>query len=569
VKDISLRFPQGQSIVRPRPFPAVRINAVLSLWIVAAFIGLVTLGVRAFRLNRSFDIFIDEVTYLRLSQSVAESLRVTLYGKPFYLHPPAFFFLEGAYLTIAHPAGSLLAQIYAVRFLNLVLAALSSVALLLIGRRLAGWTTGVIASLLFAFDPFIIAMNSRNLLDTCALCFVLAGYCTIVLGLSDAGQSGALSFPRAVSAGLFFGLAILTKDMMAVVTLGPLATCFVLQWSLSRRTIARIGFVAALTYAPYPFAIIMAGEWDHFARQKFHGIARLVGLVQETGFHRHTNGGPTLLQSVVGRLEAYGTTYVIIALGALATYLLLRHGRALEATGSARLVGVWAACSYALLGYCIAIGTLEEQFFYILTLPSLLIMTVVIGLSLKSQILHIHARIRRTLCAVTVALTGLFMAWAGYHWVHTRVTPDNAFERAIAYIAHTIPSTDRHVASTSETGQFLLIAEGYASGPWGVWHSAKQLQSSKATYVLIDRKQLVWDEGNAGLALLHWVQRHGQRVFLFHRDDTDATDVLMLYRLNHLMTHTTHHHVIGQRIPRPTYVFGACALNCLSSPSSA
>src|SRR5437016_2463754 len=66
-------------------------------------IYLIAWGLRAVYLGRSFDIFYDELIYLRISENVAQGLGVKYYTSPFYLHPPLFFLIEGAYLRLAAP----------------------------------------------------------------------------------------------------------------------------------------------------------------------------------------------------------------------------------------------------------------------------------------------------------------------------------------------------------------------------------------------------------------------------------------------------------------------------------
>src|SRR5919199_6648567 len=215
-------------------------------WIVALLVGLTTFGLRATHLSRSFDVFIDEVTYLRIAHGVGTNLQFKLFDKTFYLRPPLFFFLEAAFLRLTHSSGTTLEQIYTLRYLNVLFASLSAGGLLLIARRLGGWKAGLIAAGLFALDPFVIKMNSLVLLDTSTLWWVLAGYGLLLWGMDDtprpmtfrrrtaAGSSVAtpaagaaesevqvlppaarttLPLWRALLAGLCFGLALLTKDL--------------------------------------------------------------------------------------------------------------------------------------------------------------------------------------------------------------------------------------------------------------------------------------------------------------------------------------------------------------------
>lgn len=153
--------------------------------ILTILVGIATFGLRAINLDRSYDIFTDEITYFRIALGVADNLHVKLYGETFYLHPPAFFYIEAAYIRLLGVSGSMIDQIYAVRYLNVGFASVSAMGLFLIGQRIAGGTAGFAAALFFALDSFIIKMNSFNLLDTSALFWIVAGYCMLLTGIDD------------------------------------------------------------------------------------------------------------------------------------------------------------------------------------------------------------------------------------------------------------------------------------------------------------------------------------------------------------------------------------------------
>ena len=80
--------------------------------ILAFLVGIFTFLVRAIYLGRSFDIFIDEVTYLQIGRAMGFRQKLELAGQPFFLHPPAWFIIEGAYIRLFNITGNVIAQIY-------------------------------------------------------------------------------------------------------------------------------------------------------------------------------------------------------------------------------------------------------------------------------------------------------------------------------------------------------------------------------------------------------------------------------------------------------------------------
>jgi len=511
------------------PWPAhamavVARRAALAAWAPAVLLGLLAFALRAAYLNRSFDIFIDEITYLRIAQSMAHGLGVSLYGQPFYLHPPAFFMLEAAYLKVVGPVGDTLRLIYAVRYLNVALAGLTAALLYLIVRRVAGWPAAVTAAALFALDPFIIRQNSLNLLDTSAMLWVMCGYGVLVWGMDEHGlryRSPGRQVLWEGTVGIFFGLSLLTKDMMAFLTLLPLAACFVFNLSLPRAATVFIGVVACFVYALYPAALITPWGWGQLAAIKLHGVSRLIGAARETGFH-HSGGGPSLLSTVVTRLDQFGTTYAIIALGLAAVAVLARWG-----DGRHRLLALWVASAYALLGYCVAFGTLEEQFFYLLVVPALAAIAAASALLLDSRRVPLPSALRRAVPPAMSALLAGFILWSGYRWGAIHLTPNDGFARVLAYVDRSIPAPQRHVAATEETAQFLLGDQ--SSGPWGLWDTPAALQTYHPAYVIVDPDQMIWDHGAQGHALLTWIEQHGRPVFALTENSPSS---LLIYAFN-------------------------------------
>jgi hypothetical protein len=382
-------------------------------------IYLIAWGLRAIYLARSFDIFYDELIYLRISETVAQGLGVKYYTSPFYLHPPLFFLIEGAYLRLSAPLGTVIEHVYATRYLNSIFAGLSAVLLFLIGRRVAGKWAGLVTAGVFALDPFMIRINSRNLRETVAMFWVLVGYYLMagalntrpeyeVTGLdvihtwatrakatvrkprhaaTDGKRPAADSpyatqqldtraaltaapgaritqalgwrladlcapaatpggWPRILGIGGAFGLALLTKEPTALLTLLPLAICFVLGWAVTRRTSALIGITTLLIYAIYPIYVFAFGDVNQFLLQKFSGLSRFTDAVQESGFNQH--GGPSFAEAIVRNLNQFATTYFLLASGIVAIGVLL-----LLAGSLSRLVAIWANSADVLKAFLI------------------------------------------------------------------------------------------------------------------------------------------------------------------------------------------------------------------------
>src|SRR6266498_1976121 len=317
-------YPQSvQDFFRPldKQITILRYKASSRLWIAVILVGAITFSLRAVNLGRSFEVFIDEFTYLVISQSVARNLHVVLYGHPFYLHPPAYFFMEAAFLKVFQPGGDTIHTIYATRFINVIISSISSVLLFLIARRARGWLSGIVVAVLFGLNSFVIKIDSLNMLEASAIGFIISGYWILVSAMQNSGEDSWSLFwvPEMIQkyfsrpsskrrrshkkrknskdtkvarvtfvqeplenlpswrlglVGLFFGLALLVKESTAFLTLVPLIVCFVLKWVVQRRDAVVIGLVSVLIYSVYPLGVFWSGDWTTYSHQKFRGILR-------------------------------------------------------------------------------------------------------------------------------------------------------------------------------------------------------------------------------------------------------------------------------------------------------
>lgn len=527
--------------------------------LLALLFAALTFVLRALHLDHSYDVFLDEMYYLVVSDNVADSHRLAVDGVPIYLHPPAYFFIEAGFLKLFHPTGDIVHRVYAVRYLNVGFASISVAALFLIARRAAGLLAGIIAALLFALDPFVNRWNSQAMLETSAVCWVVLGF-AIIMPAATTNRRRMLLW-RAVAGGSAFGLALLTKEMTFFLTLAPLVALLLFNWSFARRDIGLIGAVAAAWYAAYMLVVVAVGDWVYFADQKLSGVKRFLGILKPTGFQR--GGGsllrslldslpffghhsttatdkPSFVQAVSSNLSQLGTTYALLALGFVAMCMLFFLGGAAR-----RVIAVWAACSYTMIAYSIIIGTLEEQFFYFIIVPAILTTAIAAAVIVRRAragapliaIMLRNNRIQATLARalrcrdiwragvvaprVLIVVGILFMVWSIAIWGRIHSTRDNGYERALTYFTSNVP-LDRHVAATTETAQFML--RQYAAGSWG---TVPELRTHGVNYVIVNTQEVYTGYGTARPDFYLWLQQNGEVVYEF----AGRRDIVIVYRL--------------------------------------
>lgn len=518
---------------RTRRIRAIPAQYQIPLSVMAlVLIAITTFALRAVHLDTAFDIHVDEVFYLRVSRNLITGHGLTYDGRPFYLHPPVYFFLEGAFIRFVQPSHAQyvqtfdIHQIYLARYVNVFFASLSATALFLIARRVAGWVAGFGAATLFALDPFVIRLNSWTLLETTAIAWVIFGYCALITG----NMEGRLAWWRLIVAGSAFGLALLTKETSAGITLLPLVVLFATGWSLRRWQTALIGTIMLTFYGVYLLVYALTGKWEVFAEQKFSGLLRFTGRVKTTGF---TKGGPSFSAAILDNLSQLATTYALLGLGVLAIVFLFPIAGA-----AIRLIIVWSACSYGLILYGIAFGTLEEQFFYQVICTAIL-STAVAGTmyfrravpplvtsltvarrsalsALRARLYTIPlqvrprtARARRIATGLLAFVTAVYITWCGYTWGVIHLTQDNGYEHIVQYFEGNVPPSSR-VAATAEPGVFLLNV--YVSAEWG---SVEEFRQNYVQYVVASKRQVGTGYGKLRPDTYQWVQANGALVYVF------------------------------------------------------
>lgn len=450
---------------------------------VAAAIGGLTLIVRLVLDIHSFDLFEDEVIYVDIGRSVVSGGWPRFYGTAFFLHGPGFFYLEAGWTRVLGNPTGLMAWVNEMRVLNGLLAGATAVILVLLVTRASSIRTGVAAGLLFSLDPFCIRQNDRVLLETATILWVMLGY--LVFTSLIVRPPSRRDWLRAVSAGLLFSCAVLTKDEGALLTILPLLVAAVLRWGPRRTlTLFTLGTIAAV-YAVYITVVVADGYIAGLWAAKTSGIQRMLGVVQDSGFH--SSGGGSLSTRLIVEVGYFGTTYAILALALPMVVVLLRRGR----NQLHRILALLYFAAGVTLAYALALGTLEEQELYLLLVPSLV--TITVGTTLlrddgRSRSKPGPKSRRGTLGSVliigatTLALTVNVVTCV--QWVQQ---PDDAVTRLLQYITTNVPAGTAiadPLATPAGSGDVVQYALGH-SYHFGQWLTPAAQSRVHVRYVLV------------------------------------------------------------------------------------
>lgn len=505
----------------------------------AALLGLFALALvlRLCFIHRSYDLFIDEITYATVGYNLATGHGVTLYGHLFALHPPAFFALLAAVIKTVHPQGGVLRLVLDLRPVDAVAGSVTVVAVTALLRRAVRPPVALAAGLLLACDPFLNRFDSLLMLEAPATAAAALG--TLVLARTPASARGRAG--AGVAAGLLFALSITTKELYALVTVVPLAVLAFAGRGPVRRL--RLTAVAATVagYGGYVAVTAATGDWSAWWAQKSAGIARAVGTRQITGFHQaHAAPAAGFSARLLADLGQFGVSYTIIALGSLATvWLLLRRVRRpwLFADAPVRsVITAWAASALCFLLYAGLFGTLEEQMFYplVVTSTASLALTVDLALPVRSAGRERRARSRAALvmvAAVSLALVADAGVWGVVHTRH-----DDTYRRTLAWTRTHIPEGST-VDTTEGSAQFLMRGVRL-----GTWDTVGALDRNHADYLLMSTQLVAQGYSPLDPALIGQLDR---RARLLHTESGPTTGQLRVYDVRPIVAATTAHSAKG------------------------
>jgi 4-amino-4-deoxy-L-arabinose transferase-like glycosyltransferase len=500
--------PALTSIIRPSQRGWTGRLTVGRTWPLTALIGLVALTIRAIGLGRANDLFVDEMIYAQIGNSVAHGQIPTFQGTHFYLHPIASFLLDAAFIKV-FGLGSLpvMDLVYALRWLTALLGAITVVLGFRLLRKVVPLPIALGGAAVLAFDPFVLRNDSRVMLETPATMWTLAAW-LLLLGVLTNPATPWVRRWREVGVGVVFGLALTTKDMTAIQILVPLAAAVIWRRTLAPAQAGRIVLGSLLPYTVLVAVVAATGDLGEWGSQKLGGLRRLIGLDQMTGFHA---SNVSLVGRLIAELSRFGTSYVLLGL-----CLFAGLGTVFAKSTARRLMGL-IGVSTGLFGvYSVVAGALEEQFGYY---------TVVVAVVVSAtSIAELRDR-RRSLRRPLAIAAAVFVAATLVLGVSARLTVDDTFPQARAWMTTHLPA-DARVGLTGPVAQLAFLPRD----GWGDWPSLGQLRDNNAQYVLTSSQPLEQGYGDAAPQLLTWLAHNARPLYTAHGPSNGDTTVWQLDR---------------------------------------
>jgi len=419
---------------------------------------LVTFLVHGYRLSVAPDVLADEGIYLGVATNLASGAGLTLNHSVFLWHPPAYMFVEAAYIKIAGLANAdSINTLLSVRYLNIFFSAATAALLLLFGRRLHSYKAGLAAAALFLMDPYVQRINRHSMLETLAMLLVL-----LALYIFFTRRPHLTSRQR-LGAGVAFGLAMLTKEAMFLELLGLIGY---VVWSRRSqlRDVAWVAGIASALYLAYASWVVAIGQGDKYLFYQLFGVTRVVQSLP--GYPPpHATAGPAprstfSLTNLQDLLAQYEMTYLLLLAAAIFTvFLIFRFRHVL----GARYLVTWSIVSF---GIGLPLGITSDQHFYYMVVPATIMTGYVLACAAEAMWTSHLAKVeswdadrpRRFVMGwalIFAAFAVMFIyntsVWIGRYGVGS----DDAYIRAIRYAKTHIPKGATIVTSNTVPEYFL------------------------------------------------------------------------------------------------------------------
>lgn len=386
--------------------------------------------------------------------------------------------------------------IYHARLLNALVGALTIMLLFRFVERLGGLRAALLTSTLFLFDPFVVRINRRNMLETMGEFWVLLGLYLFWC------ERNRLKWPQTILIGTIFGLALLTKEMMIFgLAVLPLFILLSKRW----QDIKKVGMICGIALAVwllFPLWAWWIGYGQAFIENKSHNVRRLLGFIQHTGWNRSQ---VSFLNALQVHLEQYGTSYLLILLGGLLLLVMWRTWR----DEKGYFIVAWGTVMYLLSIHIILFGTLHEYFFYYLIVP-LMVLVGTMTIRLIDSLVG-HPLQQQTLLVIVLFLV-MIQSFNVYRWVKLFATEDDrALYELTEYISETVPPGTT-VNSMFHQNSQLLPAMLPEYEVVGMRHPAT-IQEKKVEYIALSSKNLWGAYDLMTPDYYKWVETHGELVF--------------------------------------------------------
>ncbi|RMF44669.1 MAG: hypothetical protein D6755_08930 [Anaerolineae bacterium] len=489
-----------------------------------------TLWMYLFRRHLTPDVHTDEYNYYRAGYNIWRfGSNAWPESGPITVHPPIYFLCEALLFSLVRTDVEGMYQgVYTARILNAIFATITALLVYLLARKLGGKRMAFLAMGVYMLDPFILRTNRRGMLETLTELWVVIAFLFFYLWHTH------FTFRRQIALGVVMGLSLLTKELaivslvalypfIALLPVNPLPARQALRHPLWRwvfvywhdfkgifsekfallKGLTLSFLVGLLMWTAFPIWAFSVGNGQRFLETKFSLLLRWSGKVQTTGWNRP---GVSFLDPLLNNLRQYATSYILLGVGGLITLWLFFANR----DTATRFLLAWAASLYATFAFVIVAGQNNDQYFYLLIIPSLLVVTYALERFMRQQ-KRMSPRWRWPVTIVVSVLCASFFAYNAYDWVHVYgVGVDNARWQLTQWVNDNIPPGETIGVGIRVTAYVQAM---FPHNRVVTVINERQTRQMGIRYVVTGSKWLAYRFGDFEPSYYQWIEDYGKPLF--------------------------------------------------------
>ena len=404
------------------------------LVLTAVILFLVSLFLRTYRLFSAPDIFGDEALYTAVANSILKSGVPICFNGPCLVHPPLFFYVQAAFLWLVGAENVNLQTVFLARVPTAIFGSLAVALVCLWMTKITNLKVGVISAIVVMLEPYTLKFDRTGILEALVLLFIISSLFFLWRG-NDSGRMRDYGL-----AGLFFGLAIFTKELALFMTVCVLIYWFLTKYYLKVSVETKNLMVFFGVGLPWYVAYLVWGWWlgaSTLLANERYMLGRVLWLITDTGYTQP--GHIPFLADFMAALPFYAATYVLVALSVpTCGFLLFR-----EKSRTSLLLASWLLGSGVFFA---VIGIHNPQFIIYIVTPAILVdcyalskMPITSTAAFPSLGQGIDARkLSRYVLALGLIMLALYNTGV---WVHFYANgTDSAFAQAVTWIQVNLPA---------------------------------------------------------------------------------------------------------------------------------
>ena len=319
----------------------------------------VALFLRVWRLSSAPDIFGDEALYTDIAINLPVYGQLVSYGEPWFVHPPLFFLVQSIFFQSVGISEVTLTNVFTARLPTCLWSSLTVLVVFVWITKASNYKIGTATALLLMFEPYSLRYGRIGIMDSMMIMFIV----TSLYLFWKANDNGG--FKRYVLAGVFFGLALLTKELAFYLFLPILIWWIITRYvSKVKVSIRKLSAFIGTSLLVYLGSFIWGLHLDTygFLDAKIFLIKRVFWIIGDyTDYNnpRYTS----FINDLIRVADIYIVSYILLALAPVAClYLIFR-----EKSRISILLSSWFIGSAIFFGL---IGVQNIKFFVYITMPA-------------------------------------------------------------------------------------------------------------------------------------------------------------------------------------------------------